>query len=171
MSVVFLYQSFQHKEKIKCCFSVYISVNGNQNFLKFTYILNRVIFENQRHNTIILLYFSAFKLLIIPVIYVPRRDKTCLRVFRKSEAQTSLLSYADYLEIWNFACSKPRYDTFQQANNKYADQTARMRRLVCACVICKPPKTGFLASRPICEIAPMKFVTVFFFKISENALV
>ena len=24
-----------------------------------------------------------------------------------------------------------------------------MRRLVCACVVCKPPKTGFLASRPI----------------------
>ena len=32
---------------------------------------------------------------------------------------------------------------------KGADQTARMRRLVCACVVHKPPKTGFLASRPI----------------------
>ena len=34
-------------------------------------------------------------------------------------------------------------------NNKGADQTARMRRLVCACVVCKPLKTGFLALRPI----------------------
>ena len=32
---------------------------------------------------------------------------------------------------------------------KGADQIARMRRLVCACVVHKPPKTGFLASRPI----------------------
>ena len=47
------------------------------------------------------------------------------------------------------ACSKLRYDTLQNANNKGADQTARMRRLVCACVVRKPPKTGFLASRPI----------------------
>ena len=35
-------------------------------------------------------------------------------------------------------------------NNKEADQTARMRRLVCAFVVRTPPKTGFLASRPIC---------------------
>ena len=28
-------------------------------------------------------------------------------------------------------------------NNKGADQTARMRRLVCGFVVCKPPKTGF----------------------------
>ena len=39
-------------------------------------------------------------------------------------------------------------DTFQKANNKGAHQTARMRRLVCACVVRKPSMTGFLASRP-----------------------
>ena len=50
-----------------------------------------------------------------------------------------------------FAHREPRYDTFQKANNKGADQTARMRRLVCACVVCKPPKTGFLATRSIWE--------------------
>ena len=33
-------------------------------------------------------------------------------------------------------------------NNKGADQTALMRRLVCACVVRQPPKTGFLTSRP-----------------------
>ena len=47
-----------------------------------------------------------------------------------------------------FRCSKLRYGTFQNGNNKGAGQTARMRRLVCACVVRKPPKTGFLASRP-----------------------
>ena len=39
--------------------------------------------------------------------------------------------------------------TFQNLNNKGANQTARMRRLVCACVVRKPPKTGFLASGPL----------------------
>ena len=38
---------------------------------------------------------------------------------------------------------------FPKSKKKGADQTARMRRLVCACVVHKPPKTGFLASRPI----------------------
>ena len=71
------------------------------------------------------------------------------RGFRQSEFQTSLLSNRDYLEIWNFTCSKFTYDTCQKANNKGADQTAWMGRLVCPCVVRKPPKTGFLASRPI----------------------
>ena len=35
-----------------------------------------------------------------------------------------------------------------KANNKGADQTARMRRLVCACVVRKPPKTGLLRQGP-----------------------
>ena len=46
----------------------------------------------------------------------------------------------------------------KKANNKGADQTAQMRRLVCACVVPKPPKTGFLASRPKYERV-CKFVT------------
>ena len=37
----------------------------------------------------------------------------------------------------------------KKQNKKGADQTVRMRRLVCACVVHKPPKTGFLTSRPI----------------------
>ena len=40
------------------------------------------------------------------------------------------------------------YDTFQKAKNTDADQTVRMRSLVCPCVDRKPLKTGFLASRP-----------------------
>ena len=79
----------------------------------------------------------------------PWGKKTCLRVFLKSEAQTSLLSYIDYLEIWNFACSKPTYDTFQKANNKGADQTAPMRRLVCIHVIRKLLKQVFSRGGPL----------------------
>ena len=41
--------------------------------------------------------------------------------------------------------------------NKGTDQTARMRRLVCAFFVRTPPppKAGFLASRPICSRAPL----------------
>ena len=34
-------------------------------------------------------------------------------------------------------------------NNKGADQNARLRKLVCAFDVSKPPNTGFLAPRPI----------------------
>ena len=36
-------------------------------------------------------------------------------------------------------------------NDKGADQTAQMRRLVCAFVVRKLSKTGFLATKPICD--------------------
>ena len=75
----------------------------------------------------------------------PRREKTCLRSLWKSDFQTGLLRYTDWLENWNFTCRKLKCDTFHQANNKGADQAARMRRLVCVCVVRKPPKTGFLS--------------------------
>ena len=45
----------------------------------------------------------------------------------------------------SFACSKFRYDTFQKVNNKGADQTAGMRRLVCPFVFGKPEDTFFRA--------------------------
>ena len=78
----------------------------------------------------------------------PRREKTCLRGVRQREFQTSLPCYRYELENRNFNNSKLRYDAFQTANNKGADQTARMRRLVCDFVVRKPRKTGFLTSRP-----------------------
>ena len=86
--------------------------------------------------------------------YGPRREKTCLRGFRHSEIQTSLPSYRDALENRNFTRGKFTYETYQKANNKGADQSARMRRLVCVCVVRKPPKTGFLALRPILFMNP-----------------
>ena len=84
--------------------------------------------------------------------YGPRREKTCLWGVRQSEFQTSLFSYRDFLVIKKLTCSKFNYDSFQTANNKGTDQTARMCRLVCACVVHKLPKTGFLESRPISVI-------------------
>ena len=48
-------------------------------------------------------------------------------------------------------CSKFTHDTFQRVNNKGADQTARMRRVVLAFLVCNPRKPGFLASRPMCK--------------------
>ena len=57
--------------------------------------------------------------------------------------KTSLLSYIDYLENWNFAYSRLRYYSLPRANNKGADQSAQMRRLVCAFVVRQPPKTVF----------------------------
>ena len=75
--------------------------------------------------------------------------KPVFQVSPKNEAQTSLLSYKDKIDNWNFACYKSRYDTLQKANNKGADQTGLMHRLACAFVVRKTPKTGFLASRLI----------------------
>ena len=43
--------------------------------------------------------------------------------------------------------------------NKCADQTARMRRLVCAFVVREPPNTGFLESRPA-ETGKIRVVVV-----------
>ena len=40
------------------------------------------------------------------------------------------------------------YETFKKVNNKGADQTAQMRRLVCACVVRNPPKTVFSRQGP-----------------------
>ena len=78
----------------------------------------------------------------------PHCDKTCLRGFCKGKIQTSLPSNRGLLEQWNFDWCILRYGPFQTANNKGADQTAWMRRLVCAFVGRNPPKTGFLSTRP-----------------------
>ena len=91
---------------------------------------------------------APVKAILTTAINGPRREKTCLRGNRHSEIQTSLPSYRDALENRNFTRGKFTYETYQKANNKGADQSARMRRLVCVCVVRKPPKTGFLALRP-----------------------
>ena len=76
------------------------------------------------------------------ILYGMWRQRTCLQGFWQSEITTSLLSYRDYLENWNFVHNKLRHDTFQEANNKDPDHSAWMHRLVCAFDIRKP-KEGF----------------------------
>ena len=63
--------------------------------------------------------------------YEPRHEKTCLWGFRPGKTQTSLLSYRDKLESWNFGLSKYRYYTVQAANIKGADQTAQVDLRLC----------------------------------------
>ena len=84
---------------------------------------------------------------ILCLTFEPRCKKICIQGFQLGNTQTSQLSYRDKLENWNFACIKYTYDTFQRANNKGADQTSQMFRLVCFFVVRKPLKTGFLSSR------------------------
>ena len=51
--------------------------------------------------------------------------------------------FRELIDIW------PCYSTFQIANDKGADQTARMRRLICAFVVRNQEKSGFLVPMPI----------------------
>ena len=67
--------------------------------------------------------------------YEPPHEKICLRDLPPGKAQTGLLSYRSWLGSWNLGFSMYRYYTIQAANNKGADQTARMRRLICAFVV------------------------------------
>ena len=50
--------------------------------------------------------------------------------------------------VADFACSKLRYDTFQKANNKGADQPAPMHKLIYTFVVRKH-QTCFLTLGPI----------------------
>ena len=50
-----------------------------------------------------------------------------------------------------------------------ADQTAQMRRLVCAFVVHKPMKTGFLTSKPI-YIWPQGYKTFFMHNSTEHKI-
>ena len=60
------------------------------------------------------------------------------------KTQTDLLSCRDQLESCKFGYINYRYHSDLAANNKGTDQTARMRRLICAFVVCIWHKTHFL---------------------------
>ena len=51
--------------------------------------------------------------------------------------------FGELRDIW------PCYFTFQKENDKGADKTARMRRLICAFDVRNQEKSGFLVSMPI----------------------
>ena len=93
-----------------------------------------------------------YELLDLDLIWASLRENLSLGLPTKQYSNQSPKLHIDKLENRNFSFSKLRYGTFQKTNNKGTDQTALMRRLVCACVVCKPLKTGFLASKPICKL-------------------
>ena len=72
-------------------------------------------------------------------------DKECFKPV-SSAKETSLKIEISPAASLHMILSKKQK---KKKKKKGADQTARMRRLVCACVVHKPRKTGFLASRPI----------------------
>ena len=62
-----------------------------------------------------------------------RREKTCPWVSNRVRLKLATTA-TKTLDCWNFACIKSNYYSFHILNNKCADQTARMRRLVCTLV-------------------------------------
>ena len=62
-------------------------------------------------------------------------------------------------------------EIFQKANNKGTDQTAGMRRLVCAFAVRKPRKTGFLTSRPIWSKTPICLFFIVVIKTTNSPLI
>ena len=89
------------------------------------------------------------------VSYGPRCEKNCFRgwgggggCFDKECFKPVSSAKETSLKI-EISPAASLHMILSKKQKKGADQTARMRRLVCACVVHKPPKTGFLASRPI----------------------
>ena len=67
----------------------------------FTFLRWNFLFKVLKDNDFFAFEFSDGVLIML--INGPRREKTCLRLFRKGHAQTRLLSYRDHLENLNFA--------------------------------------------------------------------
>ena len=67
-----------------------------------------------------------------------------IRSYQKQPAQPQRLA-----RMVKFRLQQVLILFFPISNNKNTDQTVWMHRLVCAFVVRKPPKTGFLASRQI----------------------
>ena len=89
------------------------------------------------------------------VSYGPRCEKNCFRgggggggCFDKECFKPVSSAKETSLKI-EISPAASLHMILSKKQKKGADQTARMRRLVCACVVHKPPKTGFLASKPI----------------------
>ena len=101
------------------------------------------------------------KALCNEVPFEPRHKSTHLLDLWQGKTQTGLLSYRDQLEVWNFRFRKYSYYTIQAANNKGADQTARMRRLICAFVVCIRHKQVFSWNGSF-KWSVIKFVNSFF---------
>ena len=79
------------------------------------------------------------------LMYLSRAMRKCVfGSLRPCKTQTELLSRRDQLESWNFGYINWRYHSVLAAKDKGADQTARMRRLICTFVVRIRHKTHFL---------------------------
>ena len=82
----------------------------------------------------------------MPLVFGPRREKTCLR-----SARTSLTCYRELIGyqniVLNFVCTLFRYCSFQRLNNNGTAQHVQVRRLVFAFNSCLHElESGFLAT-------------------------
>ena len=75
-----------------------------------------------------------------------QRTKPVIGVLTNRDTCTQIS--VDKLEKQNFACIKFRYDACQKVNKKNADQTARMRRLICTFVVRRPHRREFSRRGP-----------------------
>ena len=83
----------------------------------------------------------------------PQRDKPVFGVsdkasFKPVQTRSSATFVQKLARKLKFPYRKFTQGSFQKVNKKGDDQTAQMPSMVCACVVNKLPKTGFLASRP-----------------------
>ena len=93
----------------------------------------------------------CLKLPLVQYIYTSHAMRKCVfGSLRPGKTQTDLLSYRDQLESQNFGYINYRYYSVLAANNKGADQTTRMHRLICTFVVRIWHKTHFLMAWLIC---------------------
>ena len=69
------------------------------------------------------------------IIMSPVMRKPVFGGLHSGETLTGLLSHSCWLESWKFGYSIYRYYTIYGVNNKGADQTARMHRLICIFIV------------------------------------
>ena len=89
--------------------------------------------------------------LMLRLKFEPLYDKRCLTGFGQSNNKIRLLNYRAELEKLNFTSYKFRSDTFDhfpKTNDKSADRSAQMRRLVFDFVVPNPRRQVFLCRCP-----------------------
>ena len=82
-------------------------------------------------NSVVIFGHSFHPLL---VLNEPRHEKTCSG-FQPGTTQTGLLSPKRLARVFKFWLQQEEVWYYEAANNKGADQTARMRRLICTFVV------------------------------------
>ena len=85
--------------------------------------MKKMHFYNFILDFVLLVYFATYLMSLLWCMWAVMQESLYLG-FPTKQTQSSLLSYRDWLENLNFACSKIRYYTVQKVNNKSAHQIA-----------------------------------------------